>query len=175
MMATSPPTRPPTWIKFACFGLALGGVGIAAYLTAAHYASPSVLACPDTGVVNCTLVTTSPESMILGIPVAVVGLVWALVMTGLCSPWAWGRKGGPADRARLVLATAGAVAVVYLVYTELFRIGAICLWCTAMHAVTIGLFGLVLVSRVDAGLPAPDPAQVKRANRSAPSESRRTR
>jgi uncharacterized membrane protein len=157
-VATSLERPYPHWARHASFALALAGVGIAAYLTAAHYADPAVLACPDTGVVNCALVTTSPESMILGIPVAVVGLVWALVMTCLCGPWAWGRnrKGGRADRARVVLAGAGALAVVYLVYTELFRIGAICLWCTAMHAVTVSLFGVVLVGRAGVRSAAPD-------------------
>ena len=31
----------------------------------------------------------------------------------------------------------------YLVYAELFRIDAICLWCSAVHVITALLFGLV--------------------------------
>jgi uncharacterized membrane protein len=34
--------------------------------------------------------------------------------------------------------------VLYLVWIELFRVGAICLWCTAVHAFTIVLFAVVL-------------------------------
>ena len=48
------------------------------------------------------------------------------------------------DGARLVVAGAGAAMVLYLVYVELFRIGAICLWCTAMHVTAVCLFGVVL-------------------------------
>ena len=88
-MTTSALRRPPTWVVATSLGLSLVAVAIASYLTVAHYADPSALACPDTGVVNCTLVTTSPESVVFGIPLAVIGLVWALAVVGLCLPWAW--------------------------------------------------------------------------------------
>jgi uncharacterized membrane protein len=35
---------------------------------------------------------------------------------------------------------------VWLVYAELFKIDAICLWCTVVHAITVVLFGVVLVA-----------------------------
>jgi hypothetical protein len=37
--------------------------------------------------------------------------------------------------------------VLYLVYVELFRIGAICLWCTAIHVTAVCLFGVILAGR----------------------------
>ena len=37
--------------------------------------------------------------------------------------------------------------VLYLVYVELYRIGAICLWCTAMHVSAVCLFGVILGGR----------------------------
>ncbi len=142
--------RPPTWAVATSLGLALVAVAIASYLTVTHYADPSALACPDTGVVNCTLVTTSPESMVFGIPVAVIGLVWSLAVVGLCLPLAWRAQAEWVDRARLLATGAGALVVVYLVYTELFRIGAICLWCTAMHVTALALFGVVMGARAKA-------------------------
>ena len=33
--------------------------------------------------------------------------------------------------------------MIYLVWAELFRIEAICLWCTGVHAVTLALFAVV--------------------------------
>jgi uncharacterized membrane protein len=36
--------------------------------------------------------------------------------------------------------------VPYLVYTELFTLDAICLWCTSVHVITFLLFALVVVS-----------------------------
>ncbi|GAB3929064.1 hypothetical protein GCM10029976_028010 [Kribbella albertanoniae] len=39
----------------------------------------------------------------------------------------------------------GVVFVLYLVWAELFRINAICLWCTVVHALTLVLFALVVI------------------------------
>ena len=146
-MTLSTNRRPPNWALTTSLGLSLAAVGIASYLTATHYADPGALACPDTGVVNCTLVTTSPESVVFGVPLAVVGLVWAVAMVGLCVPWAWRSRAEWLERTRLVAAGAGALTVIYLVYTELFRIGAICLWCTAMHVSALALFAVVMAAR----------------------------
>jgi uncharacterized membrane protein len=35
--------------------------------------------------------------------------------------------------------------VFYLVWAELFRINAICLWCTVVHALTLVLFAVIAV------------------------------
>ena len=152
-MAPSMNRRPPNWVLVTSLGLSLAAVGIASYLTVAHYADPGALACPDRGVVNCTLVTTSPESVVLGAPLAVLGLVWAAAMVGLCVPWAWHPRAGLVERTRLVATGVGALTVVYLVYTELFRIGAVCLWCTAMHVTAVALFGVVMAARGHTGAP----------------------
>lgn len=142
---TGPAT--PGWAIGASFAFAVAALGVASYLTLTHYSDPSALACPDTGVVNCTLVTTSSWSVLLGVPVAVLGLAWAAAMTVLTSPWAWRRRETWVDMARLAGAGAGAAMVLYLVYVELFRIGAICLWCSAIHVLAVALLGVVLVAR----------------------------
>jgi uncharacterized membrane protein len=150
-MALSNNGRLPNWVVASSLGLSLAAVGIASYLTVAHYAAPGALACPDTGVVNCTLVTTSPESVVFGVPLALLGLLWAVAMVGLCTPWAWRARPEWVEWTRLLATGAGALTVVYLVYTELFRIGAICLWCTAMHVTAIALFGVVMAARARTG------------------------
>ena len=142
--------RAPVWARTSSFALSLAAVGIASYLTFTHYADPAALACPDTGVVNCTLVTTSSWSVILGVPIAVLGLAWALAMAVLTTPWAWRAEPAWVAGTRFVLAGAGAAMVVYLIYVELFRVGAVCLWCTAVHLTALGLFGVVLAVRPDA-------------------------
>jgi len=139
--------RVPGWVSVASLVLSLLALAIASYLTVTHYTDPKALACPDTGIVNCTLVTTSSWSVVLGVPLAVLGLVWAIVMTGLTIPWAWHSKPRWVDGARLVVSGAGAVMVLYLVYVELFRIGAVCLWCTALHVTAVCLFGVILAGR----------------------------
>jgi uncharacterized membrane protein len=139
--------RVPGWVSLTSLGLSLAAVAIASYLTVTHYTDPAALACPDTGIVNCTLVTTSSWSVLLGVPLAVLGVVWAVVMTALTTPWAWRSAARWVDGARLAVAGAGAAMVLYLVYVELFRIGAICLWCTAMHVTAVCVFGVILGGR----------------------------
>lgn len=136
----------PVWVQLTTLALSLGGLGISLYLTIAHYTTPTALACPDTGILNCEKVTTSPESVLFGIPVALLGLVFYVVMTALNSPWAW-RAGWPAlGWVRLGSLIAGIAFVLYLIYTELFTLDAICPWCTSVHVITFLLFALVVAT-----------------------------
>jgi len=145
--------HPPRWAWPVTLLLALAGLAISAYLTDAHYNSSVVLACPDTGVVNCAKVTSSGESMIFGvIPVAVTGLGYFLVVTVAMLPQMW-RITTPLVRwGRLGLMVAGMGMVIYLVYAELFLIDAICLYCTAVHVITFLLLAAVAVATVWAPL-----------------------
>jgi hypothetical protein len=52
--------QPPTWATPLTLLLCLAGLRVSLYLTIAHYNANTVLPCPDTGVVNCVQVTTSP-------------------------------------------------------------------------------------------------------------------
>jgi uncharacterized membrane protein len=125
------------------------GLCVSAYLTAAHFTSNAILACSTSGAIDCERVTGSAESAVLGIPVAVLGLAWFAAMAALTLPGAW-RSGQPwIARTRLVLAVAGMAFVLWLLYAELFRIGAICLWCTVVHVLTFGLF-IVAVTQAPA-------------------------
>ena len=144
----------PLWQQVSTLVLSAGGLGVSLYLTVAHYTTSVTLACPDTGVVNCEKVTTSPQSMLFGtVPVALLGLLFYLFMAAVNSPWAW-RANWPALRwARLGSLIAGVAFVLYLIYTELFTLNAICLWCTSIHVITILLFALVVptAARFEAG------------------------
>jgi len=125
--------------------LSLLGIATAGYLTIAHYTSPKVLACSESGVVNCAKVTSSSYSVVLGLPVAVVGLAYFVVMLALQVPAAW-RSPRPEIRlARVACSVLGAVSVLWLVYVELFRLDAICLYCTAVHVISVALFALTLI------------------------------
>ena len=52
----------------------------------------------------------------------------------------------------------GIVFVLYLVYTELFTIRSICLWCTSVHVITFALFVLIMFSAAAGYGTAKDPA-----------------
>jgi uncharacterized membrane protein len=142
-----PPAGPPSWLRWATLVLALIGLGISVYLTYAHLTEPKVLACPDTGAVNCAKVTTSPQSKVFGIfPVAELGLAFYVFMVAVTTPWAWRARWPVVHWARLVSVIAGILFVLYLIFAELFLVKAICLWCTGVHVVTFLLFVLVISS-----------------------------
>ena len=135
----------PAWVAPTTFALAIAGTAVAVYLTVAHYTSPDVLACSSTGVIDCERVTTSAQSEVLGVPVALLGLLWFVAMVGLCSPWAWRSPARWVSIARQAAVWSGMVFVLWLVYAELFVIDAICLWCTAAHVVAFALFVIVVL------------------------------
>ncbi|HET6876070.1 MAG TPA: vitamin K epoxide reductase family protein [Jatrophihabitans sp.] len=122
-------------------------LAVSAYLTVEHYNTSLGLACPETGTINCQKVTTSTYSVIAGVPVAVVGLVYFVVMTVLLALPTRRRE---VEVLRLVGAAAGVGMVFYLVYVELFQVDAICLWCTAVHVLTVVMFAAVLWGRAGA-------------------------
>ncbi|WP_375423013.1 vitamin K epoxide reductase family protein [uncultured Friedmanniella sp.] len=128
--------------------VALVGLAVSAYLTVEHFTSSALLACPEGAVVNCAKVTSSPYSEVAGVPVAVLGLAYFVGMVALLTPAAWQHR--RLDLVRLAGVGAGVLSVVYLVWVELFRVNALCLWCTAVHVCTLALLGTVLWRTADA-------------------------
>jgi uncharacterized membrane protein len=138
-----PAARFVPWVAFV---LALAGLGISIYLTIAHFVGTQALACSDQGVVNCAKVTTSAQSRFVGIPVAVLGLVYYVAMTLLNVPSAWRARDRRVHIVRLAAAVVGICFALYLVAAELLIIGNICLWCTAVHVVTFVLFVVIVTT-----------------------------
>jgi uncharacterized membrane protein len=134
---------PAAWLRWATFALALIGLGVSVYLTYAHYTESALAGCTETtGVVNCGKVTTSPQSVVFGIPVAVLGLAFYVFAVAIMSPWAWKARRREVGMLRLASLVAGIGFVLYLIYAELFDIGSICLYCTSVHVITFFLFVL---------------------------------
>ena len=134
---------PPTWLRWTTFVLALAGLGVSIYLTYAHYTESALAGCTETtGVVNCGKVTTSAQSVVFGIPVAVLGLAFYVFMAAVMSPWAWMARRREIGMLRLASMIVGIGFVLYLLYAELFDIGSICLYCTSVHVITFVLFVL---------------------------------
>lgn len=141
----------------AVAALALVGVGISIYLTAEHFAGTEKRGfCPlSGGLINCGNVLTSTYSFVPGtannlrIPISMPGILWFVVSGGLALAALWYAARGRAEPARLrpVLLAWGAVGVatvLYLVYCELALIHYVCLWCTAVHILTVVTFFLAL-------------------------------
>jgi uncharacterized membrane protein len=134
------------WQPIATTLLCICGLGVATYLTITHYDTHLTLACPKTQTFNCETVTTSAQSHILGIPVAVLGLLYFVPMLVLCLPVAWRSTDRRVHLARLVFASIGVGTIIYLIIAELFLIKAICLWCTSVHLITFIIFVIVVTA-----------------------------
>jgi uncharacterized membrane protein len=138
-------TAPARWKVVTALVLSLLGLGIASYLTYVHF-QPQALVCSDSGVINCQKVTTSAQSHFLGIPVAILGLGYYLVMVAFNLPAAWRATDRRVHMARLALSGLGMAFALYLVAAELVIIGSICIWCTGVHVVTFLLFVLIVTT-----------------------------
>lgn len=140
-------TAAPRWLPLTTFILSLAGLGLSIYLTITHYTDTAPAGCPANATFNCVKVTTSAESIIFGIfPVAVLGLAFYVFMVAINSPWAWRGDLAMIRWARLAGVLTGIVFVLYLVYVELFKVDAICEYCTGVHIITFLLFGLTMYS-----------------------------
>jgi uncharacterized membrane protein len=146
-------TTVPLWFQLVTWVLALAGLGVSIYLTIAHFTESKLLGCSESGLVNCTKVTTSPQSYVFGIPVAVLGLAFFVAMVGLMSPWGWRSARREVALIRIASLVVGMGFVLYLLYAELFTIGSICLYCTSVHAITFLLFVLTIFAAAAWGLP----------------------
>ncbi len=127
------------WQPLTTLLLSIYGLGASIYLTITHF-EPKALACVSNSQFNCEKVTQSPQSEILGIPVAMLGLAFFVPMLVLCLPAAWRSANRWIHIARLALSVTGVGMIIYLISAELFVIKAICLWCSSVHIVTLILF-----------------------------------
>jgi uncharacterized membrane protein len=146
-------TTVPLWFQLVTWVLSLAGLGVSIYLTIAHFTDKPLAGCSESGLVNCTKVTTSPQSYVFGIPVAVLGLAFFVAAVALMSPWAWRWARREVALIRLASLVVGMGFVLYLLYAELFTIGSICLYCTSVHAITFLLFVLTAFAAAAWGLP----------------------
>lgn len=124
-------------LSIASIVLALVGVGISGYLTYVHF-NMDALVCAGGG---CEIVQQSQYSEIMGIPIAVMGLLMFIAVIALVIV-----------RERMVnyayLANAGIMLLLvssllyfaYLTYLEMNVIHAWCQWCVATSIVTLVLF-----------------------------------
>src|ERR1019366_4548507 len=125
-------TGPALWLQLTTFVLALAGLGVSIYLTIAHFTESALLGCSETGLVNCTKVTTSAQSYVFAV--------------AIMSPWAWRAGRREIHLLRIASLVVGIGFVLYLLYAELFIIDSICLYCTSVHIITFVLFVLTMAA-----------------------------
>jgi len=127
-------------LRLALFAVAVAGVGVSAYLTWVHY-HPAALVCTRGG--GCETVQQSHYAVLLGVPIAVYGLVaWAAVL-------ALALLDTPETRLALAtIALASLAFVVYLVVLQLAVIHAVCVWCMANDVGLVPALAVLGVARV---------------------------
>jgi uncharacterized membrane protein len=128
--------------RILLFVLAVLGVVISAYLTWTHYAGLTPV-CTGSGE-GCETVQSSRYASLLGIPVAVLGLV---AYGGLLFSAVLWRVIG--IYLGLLISLVGTLFSAYLTYLEIFVIGALCQWCLASAAIMVAaLVCTALATRV---------------------------
>ena len=110
--------------------LAVLGVVISAYLTWTHYAGLTPV-CTGSGE-GCETVQSSRYASLLGIPVALLGLI---AYGGLVFSAALWRETG--IYLGLLISLVGTLFSAYLTYLEILVIGALCQWCLASAAIMV--------------------------------------
>jgi uncharacterized membrane protein len=124
------------------------GIGVATYIAieAAGGDAPACLA----GSSGCQTVANSSYSHLLGVNIAVFGIVGYVLLLAAAL-----LRGDVARMAGFGLALAGFGYSVFLTYLELFKIEAICQWCVASAILMTVLFAFNSVRMVGyAGRPA---------------------
>jgi uncharacterized membrane protein len=134
-------------IRITALVLSLLGLADSIYLTIAHFETNLLSAtCSTHGAIDCQAVTTSPQSEILHIPVAILGLAFYLALTTINLPRMWTSTDVRIAYLRLAMIVSGICFVLYLLYAELFLIRAICEYCTGVHLITFILFILIVTT-----------------------------
>ena len=126
-------------MRAAAIGVALAGLGIAAYLTVVHYSGGEPVCAIAHG---CAVVQSSEYSELAGVPVAVLGLLGYL---GVLAALARDGEGGRTAAAFLSLAGLGFSA--WLTYVEIGVLNAVCIWCVG-SAICMALLALLTVVRL---------------------------
>ncbi|MBL7184025.1 MAG: vitamin K epoxide reductase [Anaerolineae bacterium] len=124
--------------------LGLVGLGIATYLAYVEITHVEALCGP---IGECNIVQTSSYALILGIPVAVLGVLHYLAIGALWmgQRYQGGRWGNQTTLGLLGLTIFGALFSIYLTCLELFVVRAICSWCLGSAVATTILMLLVVL------------------------------
>jgi len=116
--------------RVVLLALAVLGALISAYLTWTHFAGLTPV-CTGSGE-GCETVQSSRYASLLGIPVALLGLI---AYSGIIISAVLWRETG--IYLGFMISLVGTLFSAYLTYLEIFVIGALCQWCLASAAIMV--------------------------------------
>jgi uncharacterized membrane protein len=117
------------------------GVGVATYIAIADSGSGSPVCIGGSG--GCQTVADSSYSHLLGVNIAVFGVVGYLLLLGAAM-----LRGDVARMGGFAVALAGFGYSVFLTYLELFVIDAVCQWCVFSAVLMTVLFAVNAIRMV---------------------------
>jgi uncharacterized membrane protein len=127
-------------VRRAIAAFALLGLAISIYLTWVHYAGIDPVC---TGISDCERVQSSDYAELVGIPVAVLGVVgYAALLASLRGP----------IELTVLLAYLAVTFSAYLTWAELFRIEAVCQWCVVSALASLAIAVLATLEALRAPL-----------------------
>jgi vitamin-K-epoxide reductase (warfarin-sensitive) len=134
-------------ILLAISVLAVAGMIISSVSLYHHYGTDTNSFCDLGGEFNCDIVNRSVYSVVLGIPVAFIGIVGYALLLGLAT---FGRAKPEAPMLLLGSSLGGLCFAIYLTYVEGWVLGAWCILClsslTMISAIAV-LSALMVVLR----------------------------
>ncbi|MDO8560769.1 MAG: vitamin K epoxide reductase family protein [bacterium] len=132
------------WLARAFFILSLIGLGDATYLTAKHYLGGPITCSLFQG---CEKVLTSQYSVMWGVPVALLGVIYYLAILALITGFIFTER-ATLFRIAAKLTPLGLAASLWFLYLQAFVIHAFCLYCLISTTLSTLLFILEMYSLV---------------------------
>jgi uncharacterized membrane protein len=123
--------------------LAVCGLVVSSMSLQHHYATSKTAYCDIGGTFNCDIVNRSEYSSILGIPVALIGMLGYAALVGLSTVY---RERRETPAVLFGTAAAGLAFALYLTYIEARVLGVWCILCLsslALIATTTTLAGVI--------------------------------
>jgi uncharacterized membrane protein len=131
------------YLVWAMMVSALVGLADSAYLAYLSFSPPTSCPVGEFSIFSCNEVIYSQYAHVYGISVALLGLGWFIIASGLIIV-AWRD-----ERFRsvvLVWSLLGTAGIAAFVYTEIFLLGSICLLCTIAHVMGLTILALSVVN-----------------------------
>ena len=134
--------------RWAVVALSFAGLAVATYLSVEHV-SGGIPACGVSG--GCDDVTTSEYAVLLGVPVAYIGVAgYAALLLGTLAYLGLEDPPNVLAFVLLGLALLGEGFSAYFVYTQAFRINAFCQYCLASAAIMTSVLAFTIYATVKA-------------------------
>jgi vitamin-K-epoxide reductase (warfarin-sensitive) len=122
--------------------IALAGVAVSSFSLYHHFSRSKTSFCDIGESFNCDLVNRSVYSTVLGVPVALIGILGYLLILGLATVY---REKAETPAILVIVSAGGLGLALYLTYIEAYVLRAWCILCLTSLAL---IFASVVVSAV---------------------------